>query len=233
MADRFFTRDPIPAGDFVLSGPEAHHLHAVRRIGVGESIILFNGDGRAYPAEVIGVGKKSVQLIVGEPIQTDRERPFAPWIASAIPKGDRLDFLIEKLTELGAARFTPLVAERSAVRPKADVVEKYERMVIEASKQCGRNRLMSVDSPQSWLTFVHRADLPATRMVLHTGPELPKVSAGGGCAVAVGPEGGFAPEELSLAVGSGWVAASLGSRVLRVETAAVAAAAVLGNAPAN
>ncbi len=74
-------------------------------------------------------------------------------MASAIPKGDRLDFLIEKLTELGVSRFVPLIAERSAVRPKADVVAKYERIVIEASKQCGRNVLMKVEPPVSWSTF--------------------------------------------------------------------------------
>ncbi len=220
MADRFFTRDPIPTGDFVLTGPEAHHLHAVRRIGVGESIVLFNGDGREYPAEVIGAGKKSVQLIVGEAREVNRERPAAPWIASAIPKGDRLDFLIEKLTELGAARFTPLVTERSAVRPKADVVEKYERMVIEASKQCGRNVLMAVEPPVSWNVFATRSDLPKGQLILHPGmTESPK-----GMQVptvfAIGPEGGFTDGELAA---PGWMPVSLGPTILRIETAAIAA----------
>ena len=111
-------------------------------------------------------------------------------------------------------------------------MEKFARAVIEASKQCGRNRLMTIDPPHDWLTFVARTDLPASRVVLHTGPELPKVSASGGCAVAVGPEGGFTPEEVALATENGWRAASLGPRVLRVETAALAAAAVLGGASA-
>lgn len=221
MADRFFTRDPIPTGDFVLSGPEAHHLHAVRRIGVGESIVLFNGDGREYPAEVIGAGKKAIQLIVGEPLRSNRERPFAPWIASAIPKGDRLDFLVEKLTELGAARFTPLVTERSAVRPRADVVEKYERMVIEASKQCGRNVLMAVDPPVSWAEFANRNDLPYRRLILHPNAEIELKGSREPAAIAIGPEGGFSDGELAV---PGWTPVSLGPTVLRIETAAIAAA---------
>jgi 16S rRNA (uracil1498-N3)-methyltransferase len=230
VSDRFFTADALGPGEYVLTGPEAHHLAAVRRFETGDRVILFNGDGNEYPCDILSVGKKTVALSVLAPVAVNRELPFPLVVGSALPKGDRADFLIEKLTELGVTRFVPLVTARAVVQPKASAVEKFERAVIEASKQCGRNRLMAIDPPQKWEQFAARSDLPATRVMLHTGPNLPNVRASGGCAVAIGPEGGFAPEEIALATERGWVAASLGPRVLRVETAALAAVAVLGAA---
>lgn len=228
MADRFFTPEPLGPGEFTLTGPEAHHLTAVRRFAEGDEVVLFNGDGHEYPARVLGAGKKSVTLQLGPAVSPDRELPFPLVVASALPKGDRADFLIEKLTELGVTRFVPLITARAVVQPKPSAVEKFERAVIEASKQCGRNRLMLVDPPQKWDAFVTRTDRPGPRTVLHTGPGLDAVGGKGGT-VAIGPEGGFAPEEVALAVTNGFAARSLGPRVLRVETAAVVAAALLGS----
>ena len=227
MSDRFYTPNPLGPGEYVLTGPEAHHLATVRRFAPGDRVVLFNGDGHDYPADILSVGKRTVAFTVLAPVAVDRELPFPLVVASALPKGDRADFLIEKLTELGVTRFVPLLTSRAIVQPKSSIVEKFTRAVIEASKQCGRNRLMQVDVPRRWEDFVTLPDLPASRVVLHTGPGLPKASAAGGVAVAVGPEGGFTPEEVALATETGWLAASLGPRVLRVETAAIAAAALL------
>jgi 16S rRNA (uracil1498-N3)-methyltransferase len=233
VSDRFYTADPLGPGEYALAGPEAHHLAAVRRFAPGDRVVLFNGDGNDYPAEILSVGKRAVALTVLAPVAVDRELPFPLVVGSALPKGDRADFLIEKLTELGVTRFVPLLTARAVVQPRPAVVEKFARAVIEASKQCGRNRLMAVDAPQKWEAFVARADLPAARLVLHPGPGLASLGAPGGRAVAVGPEGGFAPEEVALAAEKGWLAASLGPRVLRVETAAVVAAALAANSPAS
>ncbi len=227
MADRFYTPDPLGPGEYVLTGPEAHHLAQVRRFAEGDAVTLFNGDGREYPAHVLSASKRAVTLTVLAPVEADRELAFPLVVGSALPKGDRADFLIEKLTELGVTRFVPLLTTRAVVQPKSSVVEKFTRVVIEASKQCGRNRLMQIDPPRKWSDFVSRTDLPGARVVLHTGPGLAQVSAKGGT-VAVGPEGGFTAEEVAEAVACGWAVASLGTRVLRVETAALAAAALLG-----
>jgi 16S rRNA (uracil1498-N3)-methyltransferase len=221
VADRFFTPDPLGPGEYVLTGPEAHHLAAVRRFAPGDRVTLFNGDGHDYPCAVIGIGKRTVALTVLAPVTVERELGAPLVVASALPKGDRADFLIEKLTELGVTQFVPLVTARAVVQPKSSVVEKFTRAVIEASKQCGRNRLMTIDPPQTWTEFVARTDLPATRLVLHTGPDLARPTVTGGCAVAVGPEGGFTPEEIAQATDSDWTAAGLGPRVLRVQTAAI------------
>ncbi len=227
MADRFYTPDPLGPGEYVLEGAEAHHLVAVRRKAEGAEVVLFNGDGHEYPSQVLSVGKRTVILTVLAPVAVNRELPFPLVVGSALPKGDRADFLIEKLTELGVTRFVPLLTTRAVVQPKASVVEKFQRAVIEASKQCGRNRLMHIDPPQKWGDFVSRTDLPGVCVVLHTGPGLAQVNAKGGT-VGIGPEGGFTELEVAEAVTHGWSVASLGTRVLRVETAALAVAALFG-----
>jgi 16S rRNA (uracil1498-N3)-methyltransferase len=223
VADRFYTPETPTVGEFTLVGADAHHLVAVRRIGVGESIVLFNGDGREYPAEVIGAGKKSVHLLIGEPRFADRERPVRFHVASAIPKGDRVDVLIEKLVELGVAHWTPIVAERSVVRPKSEIVAKYERIVIEASKQCGRNALMGIDAPQPWMAYASRTDLPERKIVLHPIADAVLAKSSGPAVVAIGPEGGFTESESRV---PGWERASMGPTILRIETAAIAAASL-------
>lgn len=226
MADRFYTPDPLAPGEFTLSGADAHHLAAVRRFAPGDAVVLFNGDGAEYPAEVVAVGKKQVSLNVLRREEVSREVPFPVVVASALPKGDRADYLIEKLVEVGATRFIPLVTERSVVVPKESTVAKLERQVIEASKQCGRNVLMAVEPACAFGGLVRRADLPPLRLVLHTadGSPVPQPNPSG-VVFAVGPEGGFTPVEVADAAANGWRAARVGPRVLRVETAAVVAAA--------
>ena len=226
MADRFFTDKPLSPGEFILGGAEAHHLGAVRRFSPGESIHLFNGDGCQYPAEVVSVGKKQVVLRVLSVESPTREAPFPIVVGSALPKGDRLDFLLEKLVEVGATRFVPLIAERSVVRPKVDKLEKWRRAVIEASKQCGRNTLMLIDKPLSLIEYLS-SELAGDKCILHTGPSLARPANGiAGTAFAVGPEGGFTDAEIDTAIHAGWRTMSLGPRVLRIETAAIVAASL-------
>jgi 16S rRNA (uracil1498-N3)-methyltransferase len=237
MSDRFYVPAPPPAGEFVLTGPEAHHLAAVRRFAPGDRVVLFTGDGNEYPAAVLSVGKKQVALSVFAGVPVDREVGFRLEVAAALPKGDRGDFLVEKLTELGVTRFVPLVTARAVVRPGASRVAALRRAVIEASKQCGRNLMMRVEEPAAWEAVVKAGDLPGRRLILHPGakyltPQPPSLREKGekdqGVIVAVGPEGGFTDDEVAAAVAAGWERVSLGPRVLRVETAAVAAAALLG-----
>ncbi len=245
MADRFYTDQPLNPGEIVLDGAEAHHLAAVRRFVPGDTVTLFNGDGDEYPAEVLIAGKKQVVVVVQKRVEANRELPFSLVIASAIPKGDRADFLLEKLVELGVTTFVPLICERSVVVPKEHKREKYERSVIEASKQCGRNRLMEVQPPCKFAEFVQRK-LEGTKWILHTHEPLGlsrwngeakeptgvnPVARGSQCWL-VGPEGGFTEEEVALAIRHGWQPASLGPRILRIETAAISAAALSSSSSA-
>lgn len=235
MADRFYTSGSLTPGEFILEGPEAHHLATVRRIAVGARVVLFCGDGLDYPAEVVAADRKRAVLNVLAPVAVDRELGFRLDIAAALPKGDRGDFLVEKLTELGATRLIPLQTQRTVVLPKENRLANLRHGVIEASKQCGRNVLMQIDSLRPWPEVAASADLPAIRMILDPGPECTRVSAldtgairFAGAAFAIGPEGGFSDEEVVEAERNGWRRISLGPRILRIETAAIAMAAWAG-----
>jgi 16S rRNA (uracil1498-N3)-methyltransferase len=225
MAVRFYVNCPLSVGPVVLAGPEAHHLATVLRARPGNPVCLFNGDGAEYQAVVSEVHKKQVMVDVTGRHTPQRELDFRLEVAAPLPKGDRGDFLLEKLTELGATRFVPLRTERSVVNPREARLEKLERAVIEASKQCGRNVLMELGPLTTWADYCRDAELPAERWVAHPGGEpMPAVPRAGGVAIAVGPEGGFTDEEIAMARNAGWITVGLGPRILRIETAALALA---------
>jgi 16S rRNA (uracil1498-N3)-methyltransferase len=226
MAERFHVNCDLGPGPVDLSGPEAHHVAVVLRLRPGSQVVLFNGDGREYPAEIETVSKKIVQLRVLAVEAPQRERPARLEVAAALPKGDRAHWLLEKLTELGVTHFVPLRTAYSVVNPREERMDKLQRYIIEASKQCGRNVLMTFEPLVDWQSYALRADLPACRLIAHPGgAALQPVSPSDPVAVAVGPEGGFRGDEVEQACAAGWRIAGLGPRILRVETAAVALAA--------
>jgi 16S rRNA (uracil1498-N3)-methyltransferase len=229
MADRYFTRSPLAPGEFLLEGPDAHHLAIVLRAQPGTLVTLFNGDGCEYPAVVQAVSKRQVALTIMSRNVVSRERPFPVVVAATIPKGDRADYLIEKLTEVGTTQFIPLISSRAVVVPKESKTGKWERAVIEASKQCGRNILMGIDPPTPFRQLLSHAELPPRKFILHTSGDRITTENGNrpvtsGAVFAVGPEGGWTTDEVSAAIAAGWHPLSLGPRILRVETAAVVAA---------
>jgi 16S rRNA (uracil1498-N3)-methyltransferase len=225
MADRYYVNSPLAPGHVHLTGPEAYHLAAVCRARPGDAVCLFNGDGAEYAAKVQTAGKRDVTLVITGRETPNRERRSRIVVAAPLPKSDRADFLIEKLTELGVAEFVPLWTARSVVHPRATKLERLQRAVIEASKQCGRNVLMQVHSLVSWADFAARSNLSSQRYVSHPGGD-PIAHVQGDVVFAVGPEGGFTDEEIALAVKWNWKTVGLGPRILRVETAAIALAAL-------
>jgi 16S rRNA (uracil1498-N3)-methyltransferase len=230
MSQRFYVNCPLGPGIVSIHGPEAHHLAGVCRVRPGQQVFLFNGDGKEYPALVRTVQRGCVELEIQGVEAPDRELRLFLEVAVPLPRGDRAQFLVEKLTELGVSRLVLLRTARSVVAPREGKREKLERWVIEASKQCGRNVLMEIAPLTDWSSYCTAPSLPAIRWFAHPGMEHfadKSGSAGGGAAVAVGPEGGFTDEEVGLAVTAGWQPVSLGPRILRVETAALVLAAVL------
>lgn len=230
MSERFYTSSELTPGPVEIEGAEARHLAAVCRLREGDAVVLFNGDGADYPADVVAVGKKRVALEVTERRPVDREAAVRIEIAASLPKGDRAQFLIEKLTELGVASFVPLLCRRSIVQPSDNTIEKFERYVIEASKQCGRNVLMRIAPPTPWNAYAENPtdDL---RIFAHPGVETP-IAAGEwktrpSIRCAIGPEGGFTDEEAAVARTHAWRPIHLGPRILRTETAAIALAAIV------
>ena len=174
-----------------------------------------------------------MRLTIVERRDVDRELPCEISLGVALPKGDRQRWLIEKATELGVARLVPLVTTRGVAQPTVEALRRLKRTVIEASKQCGRNRLMEISEPLAWSEFVNVAQsskseptVPVVRQFAHPGAMAladcrREPSPAAGFALAVGPEGGLTDEECREAADSGWQAIDLGPRILRVETAAI------------
>jgi 16S rRNA (uracil1498-N3)-methyltransferase len=226
MADRYFSVEPIVGPTVTLGGGEAHHLLHVMRAVPGLAVVLFDGCGGEFSAEVASCGRTEVELTVGPRQDVERELPFELSLAVPLPKGDRQRWLAEKAVELGVSRLIPLRTVRSegvATEPAA----KLARYVIEASKQCGRNRLMEIAPIVEWQALVRETG--QRRLVAHPGgwPLGEHALTAADTLVAVGPEGGFTGEEIAEAANADWQVVDLGSRLLRVETAALMLVAVL------
>ena len=212
----------------MLDGDEARHLLRVMRARVGDEVSLFDGHGLSWQARVVSLGRSQVELETDEPQRAPPHTGPAVTLAVALPKGERQKWLVEKLTELGVARLLPVVTERGVAEATPSAIERLRRGVIEACKQCGRDRLMEIGQP------ISVADILADRSAGTVGLIA---AAGGGPLEAVawptaqaivglvGPEGGFTADELARAEAVGWPRVALGPHVLRVETAAIALAA--------
>jgi 16S rRNA (uracil1498-N3)-methyltransferase len=223
MADRYFSDDPLQGETATLRGSEAHHLLHVMRAKVGAEIIVFDGRGGEWWAEIAKLGRAEVELALKKHRTIERELAAEFTLAVAIPKGDRQRWLIEKAVELGVSRVIPLTTVRSTASG-AEPPAKLSRYVIEASKQCGRNRLLEIAKPQAWEDFA-ALELVGNKFLAHPGGVAvgeAKLQEGGPTFLAVGPEGGFTEDEVAFARQHGWQVLGLGERILRIETAAVA-----------
>lgn len=229
MADRFFCATLGDVDRIVLEGEESRHLARVARRQAGEIVEVFDGAGLGLRAEILAIEKDRVLLRAAGRV-VDRTPTLDLTVYVAPPKGERFDWLVEKLTELGVGRLVPIRAERSVVDPRSGKLDRLRRSVIEASKQSGRNRLMRLDEPISADAMIRGASGPVRLLAdLDDRPafDLARLEGVPGACVAIGPEGGWSPAERALAASSGWDRLELGPTRLRVETAAVAAAAIL------
>jgi 16S rRNA (uracil1498-N3)-methyltransferase len=232
MSGRFFVDSPISGNHATLAGAEAHHLAHVMRAKPGDRLMLFDGSGFEFAAQIESIGKAQVELTVLGRLAIDRESSMRLTLAVALPKGDRQRWLIEKAGELGVANLVPLITQRGVAQPSASAVARLQRTAIEAAKQCGRNRLLEIAQPQRWGDYLSAA-VAAVRWLAHPGgkslpaswPTAGDQAPPSSVIAAVGPEGGFTDEEVAQAIAAGWQMVDLGPRILRVETAAAAVAA--------
>ena len=236
MSRRFFVESEILGDRAFLTGSEAHHLSHVLRMDVGQHVTLFDGKGAEFTARIGRVHRSRVDLEVLDRAEISRELSFELILGVALPKGDRQRWLIEKAVELGVARVVPLITERGVAQPVETATARLRRAVIEASKQCGRNQLMEISGPQSISDYVQTVTDSATRLMAHrsddvdTSDDVARLASTSGqhqVYIAVGPEGGFSPQEANLAEENGWKLVSLGPRTLRVDTAALTLVALV------
>jgi 16S rRNA (uracil1498-N3)-methyltransferase len=233
---RFFVEQPLTVDRRIrLPAAVAHHAHTVLRLREGDPVVLFNGHGGEYHGRLIrlaGAGTSSLHAdILGfDPIE--REARVRITLIQALTTSDKIDFVIEKAVEIGVARVIVAGATRSTVRlepaRRERRLQQWRDLVIAACCQCGRNRPMPVDSMKSLAEALAETREAAFKWLLDPGAAraLPSAPAEARpTAVVVGPEGGFDPAEMQLAAQAGFELLSLGPRILRTETAGLAAAA--------
>jgi 16S rRNA (uracil1498-N3)-methyltransferase len=233
MSRRYYCSVPIDGDAVVLQGSEAHHLLHVLRARPGDSVVLFDGSGYECEARVFACKRNQVELGVESRRLVDRELPYSLTLGCPLPKGDRSRWIVEKSVELGVTRIVPLITRHAEPPPQgAKATEKLHRYVVEASKQCGRNRLASIEPPlhwQDWLQLPNQCADAANsviRRVAHPDATpyvgLRSTHTCASAYVAVGPEGGLCDQEIVDAQAAGWDLVGLGPRILRIETAAIA-----------
>ncbi len=233
MAERFYCPDLRSRSPMVLTGDEAHHLARVRRIEVGQTIELFDGLSEdAVLAEIQEISSKRVVALATSPPRPGRHPAVNLTLAVAFPKGERLDWLVEKAVEIGVSTLQPILAGRSVVDPRPAKLDRLRRHVIEASKQCGRNRLMAIQDPVRWLDWIPVCG-DSLRLLAHPGgirqgqwPNWPPESH---LTLAVGPEGGFTDAEVEAARLARWIPIDIAPTILRIETAALVGSALIIN----
>ncbi|MDH4563571.1 16S rRNA (uracil(1498)-N(3))-methyltransferase [Pseudomonas sp. BN411] len=227
---RFFIDAPLSLGQHDLPEAQAHYIGRVLRLATGDAVQLFDGSGQEYLGELIEVGKKAVRVELREAFAGMAESPLQVHLGQGLSRGERMDWAIQKATELGAAEISPIVSERCEVRLKDERADKrlahWRQVAISACEQCGRSVLPVIHAPVTladWQRDV-QADL---KLVLHPVAEpLASHARPGSLAFLIGPEGGLSEAEVESAKAAGFHAARLGPRVLRTETAPVVALSV-------
>lgn len=232
-----------PGLEAALPSAAARHVQ-VLRLQPGAGITLFDGQGQDWPAEIVSMGRSDVQVRVGTPLDVDRELPQPVTLAIGMPANERMDWLVEKACELGAAAIEPLMCERSVLRLDGERAERrrarWQAVAVAAAEQCGRARVPRIAEPEAFAPWIARrlADrLHGAQIVLSFEPSAvllgealrsDEVAQQRGLCLLSGPEGGLSAQEEAAALTAGFVRASLGPRVLRAETAPLAALVLAG-----
>jgi len=224
----------VPGTTLDLPEGPARHAARVLRLEAGDSLTLFDGRGGEYPALIDAVAKDRVRVRLGDQVPAERESPLALTLIQALQGGDKMDFTLQKAVELGVARFQPVASRRSVVRldgeRAAKRLEHWRGVAIAACEQCGRNRVPEVLPVQALERALAQVDAQARRLVLLPEAAVPLTSLPppeGPVVLLVGAEGGLAPEEAEAALAAGFTPVRLGPRVLRTETAGLAALAAI------
>lgn len=217
---------------FTLPDAQAHHVGRVMRRRVGDAVRLFDGRGHEFEAVLSVVDRKCVEVTLGTSVIVTPESPISVHLGQAISKGDRMDIAIQKSVELGVAEITPLYTERGDVRLKGEREERkwqhWLAVAASACEQCGRATLPVIHAPMTLDAWLEQRNEPM-RLMLQPGRSALEAHEHnpGQAALLIGPEGGFSQEEIEHAAAQHFDVLSLGPRILRTETAPIAALTLL------
>jgi 16S rRNA (uracil1498-N3)-methyltransferase len=222
-------------GEVALPENAAAHLSRVLRLGAGDACVLFNGDGHDYAAHIVAVGRREVRVAIESAVAVDCESPLRIALLQGIARGEKMDLILQKATELGVSEVRPLSSQRSEVKLDDARAGKrlahWQSVVASACEQCGRAVVPPVAAPDTLANVL--AGLPAggLRLILDPNGELsvPALASAPGLPIwlAVGPEGGWSPRDRDQFQSAGFRGLRLGPRILRTETAGLAAIAAL------
>lgn len=230
---RFFCRD-IANGQIRIAGADAHHIGRVLRMRAGEELTVCDEQGTDYHGTITSITPQEVLLNVTNTSPTVSEPTLRVTLYQGVPKSDKMDWIIQKTVELGIARIVPVQTARSIARADGDrsakKQERWQRIAADAAGQSGRGVIPTVSTPLSWVQMLEELE-PAHTLVFYEGGGQPLSSLVNNdntqLNIIIGPEGGFAPEEIDELIVHGVVPATLGKRILRCETAPVAALAAI------
>ncbi len=231
---RVYLDAPLEAGARVtLTGSAARHVTRVLRLRPGQALTLFNGGGGEYAATIEALHGERVAVAVGEPSAIERESPLAVTLAQGVSRGERMDLVVQKATELGVHAIVPLFTERSVVRLSAPQATRklthWRAVAVAACEQSGRNRLPQIAPPLPLADFLHQPPKAGARLLLspQAVARIQDVPPAPAATVLIGPEGGLTETEEQTALAAGFTPVRLGPRILRTETTALAALTVL------
>jgi len=222
-----------PGAEIVLPEAAARHAVTVLRLQPGDRLTVFNGAGGEYRASLVAVNKRETRARLTEYQAAERESPLRVTLALGISAGERMDYSLQKATELGVTAIAPLATERSVVKLSGERADKrlqhWQHVVISACEQCGRNRVPAVAPVRTLFAYLAEVDRDTRRLLLSPDAATPlkQVPRSTDVVLLIGAEGGLAPSEYAAAKASGFEPVSLGPRILRTETAPLAALAVL------
>jgi 16S rRNA (uracil1498-N3)-methyltransferase len=226
---RIYIDQPLAITESVLLNESAsHYLSKVLRMQEGRELIVFNGQGGEYSAQIREIGKKQISIQINQFVASNRQSPLVLHLAIGISRGERMDWVLQKATELGVTQIIPLITDRTEVKIKGEKQDKkmqhWQQIIVSACEQCQRNLLPILQEPQAidvWLKTVSTDG----RFVLHhrNDQSLGALGKPESVTLLIGPEGGLNEEEITLAESEKFQSLRLGPRVLRTETAPVAA----------
>ena len=218
--------------EVTLDKEQSRHLRDVLRLSVGDEISIFDGNGGEFLCSVLALGKRKIPVVIKI---IDTIKPIAPesplklTLAPTLLKGDKFELVIQKAVELGTSKLTPIITKHSDIKAKniEKKLERWRKIIIESSKQCGRATLMKIDSPLEFNEFVETSDGVRILFSEKLGGSFSNIKPDTKMTAVIGPKGGWDNSELELAKQNGFQIITLGGRILRAETAAISLSSIL------